>query len=637
MTPRPALLIVLFLFSLESISQELILKAPESFDQIQMEIPKGKIDTVSYPSKTIGVNRKALVYTPPSFSNEKNYPVLYLLHGIGGDEKEWLKGASPHIILDNLYAENKLEEMIVVMPNGRAMEDDRAIGNIFDSLKVQAFARFEKDLLNDLIPFIENNYPVHTDQQNRAIAGLSMGGGQSLNFGLGNLDKFAWVGGFSSAPNTRLPETLLPDPEKAKEKLKLLWVSCGLDDNLFNISQRTHDHLQKHQVPHIFYVEPGGHDFKVWKNDLYMFSQLLFKELDQDKFPEYTVLGSKAETTVRNSNYPRILPRNRALVRIQAPEAQSVQLNLYKKYEMNKSEDGLWEVTTDSLLPGFHYYTLLIEGVAVSDPGSETFYGMGKMVSGIEVPGEKDNFSEMRNIPKGDVRIHQYFSNTLGNWRKLQVYTPPGYEENQSTTFPVLYLIHGGGEDERGWTAQGRANHILDNLIETEKAVPMLIVMLDGNIGSMQRQGFELFEKELFNSIIPYVESKFRIKEGPQGRALAGLSMGGLQTLFAGFNHPEAFSSLGIFSSGWIYPLHQDIAESQYQFIKGQSEFLKQNLLHIWVSMGSKEDIAYENTQRMLVEFEKLGLDFSYRDYPGGHTWPAWRESLRDFAPTLFR
>ena len=194
--------------------------------------------------------------------------MLYLLHGIGGDEKEWLKGGNPQVILDNLYAENKLEPMIVVMPNGRAMKDDRAVGNIFDKDKVEAFATFEKDLLNNLIPFVEKNFPTLTDSEHRAIAGLSMGGGQSLNFGLGNLDKFAWVGGFSSAPNTKVPQELVPNAEEAKKKLKLLWISCGDADGLITFSKRTHDYLYEKDVPHIYYIEAGGHDFKVWKNGL---------------------------------------------------------------------------------------------------------------------------------------------------------------------------------------------------------------------------------------------------------------------------------------------------------------------------------------------------------------------------------
>lgn len=272
--------LILFLFAQISWAQHLENKAPERFDQLQANIPHGQIDTVEYHSETVGTKRKALVYTPPGFTKKERYPVLYLLHGIGGDEFEWLRNGQPHIILDNLYAQGKLEPMIVVLPNGRAMKDDRATGNIFDSTKVQAFATFERDLLKDLIPYIEKNYPVHKDQKHRAIAGLSMGGGQSLNFGLGNLDKFAWVGGFSSAPNTKVPEELLPKPDEAKKKLQLLWISCGEDDNLMDVSKRTHDYLDRHQVPHIYYIEPGGHDFEVWKNDLYMFSQHLFKPVD---------------------------------------------------------------------------------------------------------------------------------------------------------------------------------------------------------------------------------------------------------------------------------------------------------------------------------------------------------------------
>jgi enterochelin esterase-like enzyme len=191
-------------------------QAPQGFDVQKKEIPHGKIDSVQYASKTVGTTRKALIYMPPGYKKGIKYPVLYLLHGIGGDEKEWYKNGTPQIILDNLYAQGKLTPMIVVLPNGRAMKDDRATGNIMAKDKVEAFATFEKDLLTDLIPFIEKKYPVKKNRENRAIAGLSMGGGQALNFGLGNIDKFAWVGGFSSAPNTKEPQKLLPDPQKPK-------------------------------------------------------------------------------------------------------------------------------------------------------------------------------------------------------------------------------------------------------------------------------------------------------------------------------------------------------------------------------------------------------------------------------------
>lgn len=279
---------MLFSFILPGYAQSMIEPAKAGFDLESPAIDKGKIDTISYNSKTVGVIRKATIYTPPGYSKSKKYPVLYLLHGIGGDEKEWLNGGNPQAIMDNLYASRKAEPMIIVMPNGRAMKDDRAVGNIMARDKVEAFATFEQDLLNDLIPYIEKDYSTLTSREHRAIAGLSMGGGQSLNFGLGNLDKFAWVGGFSAAPNTKEPKVLMPDPQAAKNKLKLLFISCGDKDNLLNVSKRTHDYLVENNVPHIYYIEPGVHDFKVWKNGLYMFAQLAFKKLDPSQFSKFT-------------------------------------------------------------------------------------------------------------------------------------------------------------------------------------------------------------------------------------------------------------------------------------------------------------------------------------------------------------
>ncbi len=267
---------------------------PADFDIENTSIPHGKIDTIHYQSTTVGSTRKALVYTPPGYSSAKKYPVLYLLHGIGGDEKEWFVQGKPNVILDNLYAKNRIEPMIVVLPNGRAMKDDRAVGNIMEAPKVQAFATFEKDLLNDLIPYVEQNFSVLKDRENRALAGLSMGGGQSLNFGLGNLNTFAWVGGFSSAPNTKTPTELVPDVEKAKTQLKLLWISCGDKDGLIPFSTRTHDFMQSNQIHHVYQVIPDGfHDFKVWKQNLFMFSQLLFKTITNADLDKYSNSPSK--------------------------------------------------------------------------------------------------------------------------------------------------------------------------------------------------------------------------------------------------------------------------------------------------------------------------------------------------------
>ncbi len=614
---------------------------PKGFDSLRTGIANGKIDTIVYASKTVGNNRRALIYTPPGFSKKKKYPVLYLLHGIGGDEKEWLNGGKPQVILDNLYAEGKIEPMIVVMPNGRAMKDDRAGGNIFDSAKVQAFAKFEKDLLNDLIPFIEKKYPVLKERENRAIAGLSMGGGQSLNFGLGNLDKFAWVGGFSSAPNTKPPQELVPDPALAAQQLKLLWISCGDNDGLITFSKRTHDYLRQNDVPHIYYIEPGVHDFKVWKNGLYMFSQFLFKPVDRSSFLKYTVLGTAAASNVRSARYPQVLPDSRVIFRIKAPDAQKLEINLGKKYEMARDTGGYWQVTTDSISEGFHYYSLIIDGVSVADPASETFYGMGRMASGIEIPFIGDGYYALKDVPHGDVRIKKYFSAVTRSWRQCYIYTPPGYDVNSNEKYPVLYLLHGGGEDERGWATQGKTDIILDNLIAEKKAKPMIIVMMDGNFGSggiggFGEQSLRMFENELKQVLIPFIEKNYRVLTDGNNRALAGLSMGGLQTLYAGVKNTDMFAYLGVFSSGW-WANQPALSNPQYEFMKNNATLINKNLKNFWIAMGGKEDIAHNNCKIMMEKFDELGIKYNYSEYPGGHTWPVWRNNIFNFAQLLFR
>lgn len=248
---------------------------PGGIVTLRSEIPHGKLELIEYESKTLGATRKMNVYTPPGYLAEKKYPVLYLLHGIGGDETEWQRFATPDVMLDNLIADGKAIPMIIVMPNGRAQKNDRAEGNVFAS--ASAFAVFERDLLDDVIPAIESRYSVDARREMRALAGLSMGGGQSLNFGLSHMDQFAWVGGFSPAPNTKSPEALIPDPDALKEQLKLLWLSCGNKDGLIRISQGMHNHLIEHHVPHVWNVDSYGHDATHWRNNLYHLLQLLFR------------------------------------------------------------------------------------------------------------------------------------------------------------------------------------------------------------------------------------------------------------------------------------------------------------------------------------------------------------------------
>jgi enterochelin esterase-like enzyme len=246
---------------------------PKGFDQARGNIAHGQFEVVEYDSKTVGIRRKLNVYTPPSYSSDKKYNVLYLLHGIDGDETEWQRWCAPEVILDNLYADGKLAPMIVVFPNGRAEPGDRSDGNHLKHF--YAFEAFTDDLLKDIIPFIESRYPVLPGREHRALAGYSMGGGQSLNIGLTHIDTFAWLGAFSTAPNAREPKWLFPNPADAS-RLKLLFIACGNQDGLIWNSQRLHKYLKDRNVPHVYHIQPGGHTGEVWRADLYDLAPLLF-------------------------------------------------------------------------------------------------------------------------------------------------------------------------------------------------------------------------------------------------------------------------------------------------------------------------------------------------------------------------
>ncbi len=248
--------------------------APADFIQVRPDIPKGKLETITYNSKSIGVDRKAVVYTPPNYDASQKYPVLYLMHGIGGNETHWTSLCAANKVLDNLIADKKAVPMIIVMPNGRASAEPPS-SNFMSDFNYYAF--FEKDLLQDLMPYIESHYSVKADRDHRALTGLSMGGGQGLNFGINNIDKFAWVGGFSSAPNTQGPDVLVPKVQQAKDKLSLLWIGCGDKDNLITSSWNLHQGLVKANIDHVWYVDSGVHEVPVWNNNLYLMAQMLFK------------------------------------------------------------------------------------------------------------------------------------------------------------------------------------------------------------------------------------------------------------------------------------------------------------------------------------------------------------------------
>jgi enterochelin esterase-like enzyme len=639
---------------------------PNGFDMRREGIDHGKLESIEYDSAAVGIKRKAQLYTPPGYSKDQKYPVLYLLHGIGGDENEWVRGGSPQVILDNLYADKKAAPMIIVMPNGRASKDLTARDPI--PRQSPAFAAFEKDLLGDLIPFIEKNYSVESDRESRALAGLSMGGGQALNFGLANLDTFAWVGGFSSAPNTKPNEELLKDPDEATKKLRLLYVACGDQDGLMRISQRVHDMLDAKKVPHVWRIIPGGrHDFKVWKSDLYHFAQLIFRESNSGtnepkKKPEAPASNQKAQdenaeeakpaaTNVNNSAYPRIHADRRVIFRLKAPDAQKVQvftnygLGAGGPWDMQRGEDGVWSLTSAPVVPGFHYYALVVDGVQVNDPGSDVFFGTGKPTSGIEIPEAGVDFYHPTDVPHGEVRSTWYRSKVTGTTRRVMVYTPPGYDTNPQRRYPVLYLQHGAGEDETGWTRQGHANFILDNLIAAGKAKPMIVVM---EKGYATRAGDSLvqatrgrgdggaFEELVLKDLIPMIDASYRTAADRQHRAVAGLSMGGGQALRIGLAHLDMFSAIASFSGA----REVDIKTAYDGVFADPAAFdQKVSLLYLHSGTVGLDARIHTSANGLYTSLRETGIKNVVFEQAQGfaHEWQTWRYALLDFAPRLFQ
>jgi enterochelin esterase-like enzyme len=250
--------------------------APAGFNVARENIPHGEVQIVEYDSKTLGSRRMLRVYTPPGYSADRKYPVLYLHHGLGNTSTEWTQRARAPIIIDNLLADKKIQPFIIVFPSGNATATpgDEKQG---DRTQQSYGTPYENDFLKEIIPFVESRYSVFTDRNHRAIAGMSMGGGQTLNIGLSHLDLFAWVAAVAAAPNTKPPVELIPDPAALKS-LKLLWLSVGTRDNLMRVNRGVHAYLQEKGVPHIWRMDGNGHDTAEMSHSLFHFAQLLFKE-----------------------------------------------------------------------------------------------------------------------------------------------------------------------------------------------------------------------------------------------------------------------------------------------------------------------------------------------------------------------
>jgi len=357
-----------------------------------------------------------------------------------------------------------------------------------------------------------------------------------------------------------------------------------------------------------------------------------------------------ASSNVMGAEYPRIHRDLRATFRLEAPGAHKVQVSIgHGKYDMTRADDGKWYVTTPPLVPGFHYYSFIVDGADVSDPSSHTFYGTGRDASGIEVPEEGADYYLPKDVPHGEVRIRWYLSKVTGAWRRCFVYTPPDYDTNPKRRYPVLYLQHGMGEDETGWIFQGRANFILDNLIASGKAKPMIIVMDNGYARKAGTQASRAgtnrpeiggFEELMLNDVIPMIDSTYRTIADREHRAMAGLSMGGNQTCQLTLRHLDKFAWIGAFSGTGNGLSTAPLDPKTFLggvFADGAAFNAKVKLL--WIGMGTEEPNPFPGA---IGAFRKMlddaGVKYIYFESPGtAHEWLTWRRDLNDFAQRLFR
>jgi len=349
--------------------------------------------------------------------------------------------------------------------------------------------------------------------------------------------------------------------------------------------------------------------------------------------------------------YPRIEADSRVTFQFKAPDAQKVQVSIVNVvHDMVKGADGVWTYTSEPQDAGYHNYWMIVDGAIVLDPATNAFIGYSHNCNGFEIPDPEGSFYDLKDVPHGNVLIKNYYSKTTNAWRLVYIYTPPGYETNTSTRYPVLYLQHGGGEDQRVWIEMGRTNLILDNLIAEGKAKPFIVVMetsaalkpgetppqprqappATGTPGATPASGapprmsfsFDTYKELMINDMIPFIDSNFRTLSEGRNRAMAGLSMGSMVTRQVTLANLDKFAYIGIFSGGTIAPA--DITD-------------KSKVKLVFMSYGSRER-GSDGVKNAADVLQQAGIkSVSYVSPLTAHEWQSWRRSLREFAPLLFK
>lgn len=637
------------------------------------EVPHGDVRIMKYKSQVNSHIKACFVYTPPGYEEKRDreYPVLYLQHGAGENETGWIWSGKLNLILDNLIKEKKCTEMIVVMCCGYSF--------IPETDPVFYPGDFDRELTEDCIPCIEKEFRVKKGRAYRAIAGLSMGSAQAMLTFDKHQNLFGYLGVFSGMADTELDKILTEKTYVAHH----IFLSCGKgEERLLEKQQTACVQLLEQGISCSRASYNGFHEWHVWRESLREFAALLFKEdgiegittdiMDkQGSEPRTQISGEmlrkqtwEEQILFFDPAYKKILfavddkgnPAGRYRdihhgVEIEgkaevsfwflAPDAEKVEVEVYgmKRLKLNRADgeegsQGYWTVRLEGIEPGFHYHEYYVNGNPVLNPMAPVGYGAFKALNFFEMPETDFHEYLLSDIPHGQIHLNYYQSSQTGRTKMCYVYTPPGYTRNIEKRYPVLYLQHGGGENETGWIWQGKIDNIADCLIAEGRMRDMIIVMNSGY--AFRRDGSShhslgSFDEELVKDCIPFIDHMYRTVPERESRAMAGLSMGGMQTQRTVFRNPEFFAWAGIFSGGLVI---EDKDSDYRQILYDRSSFEKIFQM-LFVACGTRDGF-YSTTKEAVMKVKAHGIPLEVFEEEGGHDWTFWRHCAKEFLPKLF-
>lgn len=572
----------------------------------------GTVEEMTYFSTVTRDERSALVWTPPGYDADRRepYPVLYLQHGGAQGYRDWVEVGRAKQIFDNLTLQGDMEPMVVVMGDG----------NVPD---------FQQELLRNIVRQARLDYNITRHRSQQALAGLSLGGYQSLSTAFERPGEFAYIGSFAGFYFGDVGEV---DAARINRHTELLRLYTGnVTDLAYNANYRLMQQLDEAGVEYQFDgVNPDrGHNWTAWQENLIDFVPRLFRDASDDgPSPGHLPLEEEfRQPPAGTTPTPWVTEDNFVTFETTTDFTDAEHVTVWGNWapggswirvEMSRVGDR-WRATIGPLKPGFHYYRLIVDRVATKDTSNPTSVTSEPTWSTFFIPGESARL--LADVPEGQggaVETLTYHSDVVGAERKAYVWTPPGYDPNRAEPYPVFYLQHGGGQNYTDWVEMGRAKQILDNHVIDGNLEPMVVVMGNGNVPD--------FNRELLENIAPAAGAAYHISDEPSRRALAGLSMGGGQTYTMLKTNPGEFAYVGVFSAGFGSAAGVD------------ADAINEGTTLLKVYIGDQTDFVYPGFMSSLATMDDLGIDYVFDGpTPGPHGWDVWQKNLIDFAPLLFR